>query len=199
MPRRAGAESSLLPPVCGRSGVPVPNATQIRQGRRTPSRSRQTRTASEARPSLRQRSSLSGAGSCLCCTQGSRGGIYRSSSGSGRERRATGACVSGRRPVSGSGYTSSCCRSYARPGRSNGRRRSRTGATFRRKGGSATGPSPVDRARTSSKHHLLIDATGIPLAWAVIGGNRTDVTRLIPAGRPRSAGTRRGRPSAPPP
>jgi transposase len=33
-----------------------------------------------------------------------------------------------------------------------------------KKGGSATGPSPVDRARSGSKHHLLVDATGIPLA-----------------------------------
>ena len=48
------------------------------------------------------------------------------------------------------------------------------------KGGSATGPSPVDRARRGSKHHLLVDATGIPLAWTVTGGNRNDVTQLIP-------------------
>jgi transposase len=48
------------------------------------------------------------------------------------------------------------------------------------KGGSATGPSPVDRARNGSKHHLLVDATGIPLAWALTGGNRHDVTQLIP-------------------
>ena len=48
------------------------------------------------------------------------------------------------------------------------------------KGGSATGPSPVDRARNGSKHHLLVDATGIPLAWTVTGGNRNDVTQLIP-------------------
>jgi transposase len=64
------------------------------------------------------------------------------------------------------------------------------------KGGSATGPSPVDRARSGSKHHLLVDATGIPLAWTVTGGNRNDVTQLVPlvervppvrgkAGRPR--------------
>ena len=58
-----------------------------------------------------------------------------------------------------------------------GRRlQSRTGE----KGGSATGPSPVDRARNGSKHHLLVDATGIPLAWTVTGGNRHDVTQLIP-------------------
>src|SRR3954471_15051666 len=47
-------------------------------------------------------------------------------------------------------------------------------------GGSATGPSPVDRARNGSKHHLLVDATGIPLAWTVTGGNRNDVTQLVP-------------------
>src|SRR5215213_4664895 len=39
------------------------------------------------------------------------------------------------------------------------------------KRGSATRPSPVDRARSGSKHHLL-DATEIPLAWTVTGGNR---------------------------
>jgi transposase len=48
------------------------------------------------------------------------------------------------------------------------------------KGGSATGPSPVDRGRPGSKHHLLVDATGIPLAFALTGGNRNDVTQLIP-------------------
>ena len=48
------------------------------------------------------------------------------------------------------------------------------------KGGSETGPSPVDRGRAGSKHHLLVDATGIPLAFSVTGGNRNDVTQLIP-------------------
>jgi transposase len=48
------------------------------------------------------------------------------------------------------------------------------------KGGSETGPSPVDRARNGSKHHLLVDATGIPLAWTLTGGNRHDSTQLIP-------------------
>ena len=40
--------------------------------------------------------------------------------------------------------------------------------------------SPVDRARTGSKHHLLVDATGIPLAVALTGGNRNDVTQMMP-------------------
>ena len=48
------------------------------------------------------------------------------------------------------------------------------------KGGTETGPSPVDRARNGSKHHLLVDATGLPLAWTLTGGNRNDVTQLIP-------------------
>jgi len=48
------------------------------------------------------------------------------------------------------------------------------------KGGSETGPSPVDRGRPGSKHHLLVDGTGIPLAFALTGGNRNDVTQLIP-------------------
>jgi transposase len=38
----------------------------------------------------------------------------------------------------------------------------------------------VDRGRAGSKHHLLVDQTGIPLAWSVTGGNRNDVTQLIP-------------------
>jgi len=57
-----------------------------------------------------------------------------------------------------------------------GRLQPRTGE----KGGSETGPSPVDRGRAGSKHHLLVDATGIPLAFSVTGGNRNDVTQLIP-------------------
>ena len=63
------------------------------------------------------------------------------------------------------------------------------------KGGSATGPSPVDRARNGSKHHLLVDATGIPLAWTVTGGNRNDVTQLIAlVDRVPAIGGRVGRP-----
>ncbi|WP_425582560.1 IS5 family transposase [Streptosporangium longisporum] len=48
------------------------------------------------------------------------------------------------------------------------------------KGGPQTGPSPVDRGRAGSKHHLITDATGIPLAVILTGGNRNDVTQLIP-------------------
>jgi transposase len=60
-----------------------------------------------------------------------------------------------------------------------------------------TGPSPTDRRKPGSKHHLVTDAQGIPLACEVTGANRHDVTQLIPLidkippvagkpGRPRS-------------
>ncbi|MGW7438214.1 IS5 family transposase [Streptomyces sp. NPDC054849] len=46
--------------------------------------------------------------------------------------------------------------------------------------GPKSGPSPVDRARPGSKHHLVVDGQGIPLAVSLTGGNRNDVTQLIP-------------------
>lgn len=44
------------------------------------------------------------------------------------------------------------------------------------KGGAKTGPSPVDRGRTGSKHHVIVEAHGIPPAATLTGGNRNDVT-----------------------
>ncbi|MFF2721906.1 IS5 family transposase [Streptomyces sp. NPDC058011] len=46
--------------------------------------------------------------------------------------------------------------------------------------GAHTGPSPVDRARPGSKHHLITDRHDTPLAVALTGGNRHDVTQLLP-------------------
>ena len=59
-----------------------------------------------------------------------------------------------------------------------GGRRLEPGAS--QKGGSETGPSPVDRGRPGSKHHLLTDAHGTPLAWALTASNQNDVTQLLP-------------------
>jgi transposase len=53
-------------------------------------------------------------------------------------------------------------------------------ATFVLFKGALTGPSPVDRARTGSKHHLITDSHGIPLAISLTGANRNDVTQLLP-------------------
>ena len=61
--------------------------------------------------------------------------------------------------------------------------------------GGLTGPSPVDRARTGSKHHLIVDANGIPLAFALTGANRNDVTQLLAlVDRVGPVKGRRGRP-----
>lgn len=52
---------------------------------------------------------------------------------------------------------------------------------LRRKGGGAeAGPSPVDRARSGTKHHLLVDATGIPLAAVITAANRNDSKAIEP-------------------
>ncbi|WP_438817677.1 IS5 family transposase [Streptomyces finlayi] len=48
------------------------------------------------------------------------------------------------------------------------------------KRGAHTGPSPVDRGRPGSKHHLITDRHGTPLAVTLTGGNRHDVTQLLP-------------------
>ncbi|MFD3328560.1 IS5 family transposase [Streptomyces sp. NPDC058701] len=63
------------------------------------------------------------------------------------------------------------------------------------KGGAHTGPSPVDRGRPGSKHHLITDRHGTPLAVSLTSGNRHDVTQLMPLLDliPRIRG-RRGRP-----
>ncbi|WSK73375.1 IS5 family transposase [Streptomyces sp. NBC_01276] len=49
-----------------------------------------------------------------------------------------------------------------------------------RSAGPKSGPSPVDRARPGSKHHVIVDGQSIPLAVSLTGGNRNDVTQLMP-------------------
>ncbi|QWA25963.1 IS5 family transposase [Streptomyces sp. JCM17656] len=48
------------------------------------------------------------------------------------------------------------------------------------KRGHHTGPSPVDRGRAGSKHHVITDGYGSPLAVLLTGGHRNDVTRFLP-------------------
>jgi transposase len=78
------------------------------------------------------------------------------------------------------------CRAPAPSGQAQCRRCDRLVARERRRfpypcafGGSFTGPSPDDRARNGSKHHLLVDQACIPLAVALTAGNRNDITQLI--------------------
>ena len=46
-------------------------------------------------------------------------------------------------------------------------------------GGTHTGPSPVDRRKLGSKHHLLVEEHGIPLVLTLTGANRNDITELL--------------------
>jgi transposase len=43
-----------------------------------------------------------------------------------------------------------------------------------------TGPSPVDRRKYGTKHHLLVDGQGrVPLAFSITEANRNDITQLM--------------------
>jgi transposase len=48
------------------------------------------------------------------------------------------------------------------------------------RGGLKTGPSPVDRRRAGSKHHVICEGQGIPLALTLTAANRNDITELLP-------------------
>ncbi len=46
--------------------------------------------------------------------------------------------------------------------------------------GKKSGPNPTDRRKPGSKHHVITDANGIPLAITLTGANAHDVTQLLP-------------------
>ncbi len=54
-------------------------------------------------------------------------------------------------------------------------------ATFAKapEGGEDTGPNPTDRSKSGSKHHVLTDAQGIPLAATVTAANVNEVTQVF--------------------
>ncbi|MGC0327067.1 hypothetical protein RKD23_000057 [Streptomyces sp. SAI-170] len=64
--------------------------------------------------------------------------------------------------------------------------------------GPVGGPSPVDRARPGSKHHIVTDGQVIPLVVLLTGGKHNDVTHLLPLDKLPSVaglvGRRRRRP-----
>jgi transposase len=47
-------------------------------------------------------------------------------------------------------------------------------------GGDLTGPSPVDRRKRGTKHTLLVDRHGVPLAIRTAGANASDHRQIIP-------------------
>jgi transposase len=50
----------------------------------------------------------------------------------------------------------------------------------RKGGGQATGKNPTDRAKPGTKHHVVTEATGIPLAAGLTGADRPDGTVFEP-------------------
>ncbi|MCW2530566.1 MAG: hypothetical protein JWP62_136 [Blastococcus sp.] len=54
------------------------------------------------------------------------------------------------------------------------------GSHIRALEGGTTSAPRRSTARPGSKHHLICDAAGIPLAVTLTGGNRNDITQLIP-------------------
>ncbi len=110
-----------------------------------------------------------------------------------------GACVTGSGPASGSACTARCLTGSTPPARSTGRRRWSTAATSALFKGAQTGPSPVDRGRPGSKHHLLVDPAGIPLAVSLTGGTATTSPSFCPwsTASGRCAASRAARACAP--
>lgn len=68
-----------------------------------------------------------------------------------------------------------------------------------KRGGSGVGPSPVDRGKPGSKHHVVCDGDGVPLKVITTGGNVPDiaVAEALVAAIPPVAG-RIGRPRSKP-
>ena len=111
---------------------------------------------------------------------GTLGGSCRKSWDTAREARAGAGCGTGMRP--GCGTLHDVLPSELRAAdmltspRARGGGLAPAGDEGRRK----TGPSPVDRGRRGCKHHVIVEARGIPLAVTLTGGNRHDVTQLMP-------------------
>lgn len=47
-------------------------------------------------------------------------------------------------------------------------------------GGEQTGPNPTDRGKSGSKHTLLVDGNGVPLALKTTGANASDQQQVLP-------------------
>lgn len=47
-------------------------------------------------------------------------------------------------------------------------------------GGDDTGPSPVDRGKPGTKHTLMVDRNGVPLAIQTAGANASDHAQILP-------------------
>jgi hypothetical protein len=76
------------------------------------------------------------------------------------------------RPASSRRCTASCSPSCTRPTPWTGPGPAWMPPTSaQKKGGEATGPSPVDRAKTGSKHHLICDGNNTPFKVITTAAN----------------------------
>jgi hypothetical protein len=120
------------------------------------------------------------AGSCSCCIPASSGSSCRRNSGSARhDVLAAAGRVERRRRLApaaraGAGRVARGRAARLVPG--GDRLLAPAGGTPRPK----SGPSPVDRARPGSQHHLPTEGANIPLVVSLTGGNRNDITQLLP-------------------
>ena len=89
-------------------------------------------------------------------------------------------CSAGTKQESGSGCSRPCLPNFTRGTRSIGIGRGGSASLRAPCGGAKTGPNPTDRRKLGSKHHLLTDGRGIPLACTLTKANRHDVTQLLP-------------------
>ena len=86
----------------------------------------------------------------------------------------------GTKPASGPSCTRCCSPNSTRLTRSTGDG-PLIDASFAKapEGGEDTGPNPTDCGKSGSKHHVLTDAQGIPLAATVTAANVNEVTQVF--------------------
>jgi hypothetical protein len=117
------------------------------------------------------------AASSMCCAPGCLAAAARLRSGlrqPGDVLAAAAGLAAGRRCIFG------CWSGWVTTARSTGRGQPSIRSVFGPGVGDLTGANPVDRGKPGSKYHLLIDATGIPLAVGLSAANTHDSQLLEP-------------------
>jgi hypothetical protein len=96
----------------------------------------------------------------------------------GLESRTELEAAHGRRPVSGNASTKRCWPNRAAAANSIWSAPSSTVLLFAPYRREKNGPNPTDRRKLGSKHHLIVEAQGIPLAVILSGANCHDIKQL---------------------
>lgn len=115
---------------------------------------------------------------CSCCARALHGICSRKKWDVVQARLAGAGSSRGNKPASGNVSTKRCWQSCLAVAKSTSRVRSSTAHRFASYWRKKTGPNPTDRRKLGSKHHLIVDAQGIPLAVILSAANRHDITQL---------------------